>query len=182
MQLIDNYAGGQALVVRIHHCIADGIALIGVLLALTTDQNDGASNTAIETSSFEWQRKLERAAATADVRRGEGDRNDAATSQPGCCEATARCLIRRALYSMLRLDTRGIAARVAKDTAAIALMRSDSATSLKGKPSGVKVVAWNEPIAVDDVKAIGKALGCSINDVLLACVAGAIRSYLMAPR
>ena len=33
MQLIDNYAGGQALVVRIHHCIADGIALIGVLLA-----------------------------------------------------------------------------------------------------------------------------------------------------
>ena len=40
MQLIDNYAGGQALVVRIHHCIADGIALIGVLLALTTEQSD----------------------------------------------------------------------------------------------------------------------------------------------
>ena len=40
MQLVDNYAGGQALVVRIHHCIADGIALIGVLLALTTDHGD----------------------------------------------------------------------------------------------------------------------------------------------
>ena len=44
MQLIDNYAGGQALVVRIHHCIADGIALIGVLLALTTEQSDGESD------------------------------------------------------------------------------------------------------------------------------------------
>ena len=37
--LIENYAGGTALVSRIHHCIADGIALMGVLLSLTsTDQ------------------------------------------------------------------------------------------------------------------------------------------------
>ncbi|MCC6657914.1 MAG: wax ester/triacylglycerol synthase family O-acyltransferase, partial [Rhodocyclaceae bacterium] len=33
--LVDNYDGGSALVVRIHHCIADGIALIGVMLSLT---------------------------------------------------------------------------------------------------------------------------------------------------
>ena len=46
MQLVDNYAGGQALVVRIHHCIADGIALIGVLLALTTDHGDDRSDSA----------------------------------------------------------------------------------------------------------------------------------------
>ena len=72
-----------------------------------------------------------------------------------------------------------MAKQVAKDAAAIALMPNDNSTSLKGRPSGVKVVAWNEPIALDDVKAVGKALGCSINDVLLACVAGAHRSYLM---
>jgi WS/DGAT/MGAT family acyltransferase len=42
----------------------------------------------------------------------------------------------------------------------------------------VKVVAWNEPLPLDGVKAIGKALGCSVNDVLLACVAGAIGQYL----
>jgi WS/DGAT/MGAT family acyltransferase len=39
-------------------------------------------------------------------------------------------------------------------------------------------VAWNEPLSLDDVKAVSKALGCSINDVLLACVAGAIGGYL----
>jgi diacylglycerol O-acyltransferase / wax synthase len=52
-------------------------------------------------------------------------------------------------------------------------------TSLKGLPSGSKVVAWNEPLSLDDVKAVGRALGCSVNDVLLASVAGAIRSYLV---
>jgi WS/DGAT/MGAT family acyltransferase len=41
-------------------------------------------------------------------------------------------------------------------------------------------VAWGEPIPLDRVKIIGKALGCSVNDVLLACVAGAIGSYLTA--
>ena len=33
--LIDDYEGGSALVVRIHHCIGDGIALISVMLAIT---------------------------------------------------------------------------------------------------------------------------------------------------
>ena len=64
--------------------------------------------------------------------------------------------------------------------AALALMDDDSPTLLKGKPVGRKVVAWGEPIPLDQVKAVGKALDCSINDVLLACVAGAIGDYLRA--
>jgi WS/DGAT/MGAT family acyltransferase len=33
-------------------------------------------------------------------------------------------------------------------------------------------------LPLDQVKAVGKALGCSVNDVLLACVAGSIGRYL----
>ncbi|HNW79752.1 MAG TPA: wax ester/triacylglycerol synthase family O-acyltransferase, partial [Candidatus Competibacteraceae bacterium] len=33
--LIEDYQGGSALILRIHHCYADGIALIHVLLSLT---------------------------------------------------------------------------------------------------------------------------------------------------
>ncbi len=40
-QYIENYRGGSALVVRIHHCIADGIALVRVLLGLTDDSPTG---------------------------------------------------------------------------------------------------------------------------------------------
>jgi WS/DGAT/MGAT family acyltransferase len=39
-------------------------------------------------------------------------------------------------------------------------------------------VAWNEPLPLEEVKAVGYALGASVNDVLLSCVAGAIRGYL----
>jgi WS/DGAT/MGAT family acyltransferase len=62
--------------------------------------------------------------------------------------------------------------------AALALMPDDSPTRLKGKPVGRKIVAWGEPIPLDPVKVIGKALGCSVNDVLLSCVAGAVGHYL----
>ena len=64
------------------------------------------------------------------------------------------------------------------DVAAMALMPDDSPTSLKGKATPGKRVAWGEPLPLPDVKAIGHALGGSINDVLLASVAGAIGSYL----
>jgi WS/DGAT/MGAT family acyltransferase len=68
--------------------------------------------------------------------------------------------------------------QVLQDVATLALLPDDSRTLLKGRGAGRKVVAWNEPIPLEVVKLIGKGLGCTINDVLLACVAGAIGSYL----
>jgi diacylglycerol O-acyltransferase / wax synthase len=59
-------------------------------------------------------------------------------------------------------------------------MPDDSPTRLKGKPGRAKCVAWCPPLPLDEVRAIGKALNCSINDVLLSCVAGAIGQYLLA--
>ena len=58
-------------------------------------------------------------------------------------------------------------------------MGEDSRTRFKGRPGVAKRVAWANPIAVSEVKAIGRALDCSINDVLLSSVAGALRSYLI---
>jgi WS/DGAT/MGAT family acyltransferase len=68
--------------------------------------------------------------------------------------------------------------RVAGDSAALALMPDDSPTRLKGKSGGRKQVAWCPPVPLDQVKAVGKALGCSLNDVLLSCLAGALGEYL----
>src|SRR6266545_5505594 len=39
--LIENYGRGSAIVLRIHHCYADGIALIQVMLSMTDAGRDG---------------------------------------------------------------------------------------------------------------------------------------------
>jgi WS/DGAT/MGAT family acyltransferase len=64
------------------------------------------------------------------------------------------------------------------ELAKLALMPQDSPTRFKGKPGIAKQVAWAEPLPLDDIKTIAKALGASVNDVLLSCVAGALGEYL----
>ena len=54
-------------------------------------------------------------------------------------------------------------------------MSQDSPTRFKGRPGVAKRVAWAEPLPLDEVKIVGKALAASVNDVLLSCVAGALR-------
>ena len=75
-------------------------------------------------------------------------------------------------------DLAKLACQLVRDAAALALMPDDSPTRLKGTPGNAKRVAWCQPIPLDEVKAVGRALNCSVNDVLLSCVAGAIGQYL----
>jgi hypothetical protein len=77
-------------------------------------------------------------------------------------------------------DLARIGGAVAREIGKLALMPADSPTRFKGKPGTVKRVAWSEPISLAEIKATGKALGCSVNDTLLAAAAGALRGYLMA--
>jgi diacylglycerol O-acyltransferase len=174
--LIESYEGGSALVVRIHHCIGDGIALISVMMSIT----DGGSNP---------PSRRRRAAKEGD---GEGGDwlADAVLKPLGGLSAKAAGLAEASIAGALDAladPQRGLAssidgartvARVLGDVASMAMMADDSPTLLKGKPAGRKRVAWGEPIALDQLKAIGKALGCSINDVLLASVSGAIGDWL----
>ena len=173
--LIERYDGGSALIARVHHCIGDGIALISVMMTITDGGTDPPG------------RKKRVAEEPGDG----GDWLSEAVLKPlGGLSAKAAGLAQAGIARSLELladpqqgmlgslDNARLGARVMKDVAAMALMPDDSPTMLKGKPSGVKRVAWGEPISLDQVKAIGKALGCSINDVLLACASGAIGGWL----
>jgi WS/DGAT/MGAT family acyltransferase len=179
--LVENFDGGHALIVRIHHCIADGIALIGVLLSMTTDRPDApdpdlARPARHEAGEGDWwdpwlkpftQGTVKALDATGDIASKVLQAYGAVLSDPNLAGEAAT-------------EYAKVATQVSKDIIGLALMQTDSATSLKGRPGGAKVVAWNEPLPLPDVKAVGKALGCSVNDVLLACAAGAIRGYLLA--
>jgi len=181
-RLVDGYEGGSALIARVHHCIGDGIALISVMMTIT----DGGGDPPV---------RKRRGAAAADGGAGadaEGaDWLSEAVLKPlGGLSAKAAELVEASIARALEgladphkgiagsIDGARTAGKVLGDVGALALMADDSPTLLKGKPSGKKRVAWGEPIPLDQVKAIGKALGCSINDVLLASVSGAIGDWL----
>jgi WS/DGAT/MGAT family acyltransferase len=168
--LIEDFDGGSAVLVRIHHCIGDGISLTSVVMSIT----DGGrpppqlSGMGLHDDDADWlsshviQPLTDLAVKAIDLS-GEGvSRSMELVAHP---QANSRELAR-------------IGYRLALDVKALALMDDDSPTRLKGKPIGRKRVAWNEPIPLDEVRSVSKALDASINDVLLACVAGAIGGYL----
>lgn len=179
--LVEDFTGddglsGSALVVRLHHCIADGIALISVTMSIV----DGG----IEPPK---RRK-----------KGPGGAEDwiADTLIKPFTGMTVKALdlvgesAAKSLHLLLdpekavqhglagSADAARLGYQLVSDAASLALMPDDSPTGLKGVPGTQKRVAWCPPLPLDEVKAIGKALNCSVNDVLLSCVAGALGSYL----
>jgi len=171
--LIERYEGGSALILRIHHCIGDGISLISVVQSITDGGDEPPSRKSRrgpDDEKGDWLsdsviQPLTDIAVKALGMTGKGvARSVEVLSQP-----------QQLLGS---LDVARVGYQVLGDVAALALMPDDSATRLKGMPEGSKRVAWTEPLPLDAVKTIGKGLNCSINDVLLSCVAGAIGQYL----
>ena len=174
IHLIDRYEDGSALIVRIHHCIADGIALNSVLLSIAdggTDLHRPARDGGQDADDGDW---------LADaVVRPLTDVTVKAIGMYGDGVVKAMELLahpQRSADDSVKLARAGY--RVLRDAAALALLADDSPTLLKGPLSGDKVVAWCEPLPLADVKAVGKAMNCSVNDVLLACAASAIGGYL----
>ena len=177
--LIEHYEGGSAVVVRIHHCIGDGIALTSVVMSITdggteppkrgkrSSANDGHK----DSPDSDW--------LTDAVLKPLTDFTVKAVAMYGGGIAKSLEMLsnpQQPLQGGAEMARTGV--QVIKDIVALAAMPNDSPTRLKGKPSGKKVVAWCEPIPLDVVKAVSKGLNCSINDVLLACAAGAIGGYL----
>ncbi len=179
--LVENYDHGHALIVRIHHCIGDGIGLMGLVMGMTSTSADTDADAPPPRQRRgehkgaglieEWLQPLTEVTVKAIDAGGDLASRLLAASSSVISDPN--------VASEAATEAARVAAQVARDAAALALMEDDTATSLKGRPSGSKVVAWNEPLPLADIKAVGKALGCSVNDVLLSCAAGAIRGYLV---
>ena len=166
IHIIEKYEGGAAVVLRWHHAMADGVALIGVTMALV-DGPVGKSRLAAPPDEDEGLLQSLMAPVVAAINAG----TQASTSILGTALGLAR-------HPLRAVDYLRHGAGVAGELGYLLSMMSDSATRFKGKPTGSKRVAWCEPLKLPEVKAVSRALGCSINDVLLSCAAGAMRRYL----
>jgi diacylglycerol O-acyltransferase len=175
--LVDNYRGGSALVMRIHHCYADGIALVQVMLSLTNTDAAASLETQVaeidtpDTADADFWGQILKPVAGALENAGRIGKDLAGQARAFAANPQAAS---DTLQGALGKGV-GFAGEIAK----LVTMGADSPTRFKG-PLGVrKRVAWADPLPLEEVKVMGKALGCSINDVLLSMAAGALRDYLV---
>ncbi|HYK99909.1 MAG TPA: wax ester/triacylglycerol synthase family O-acyltransferase [Steroidobacteraceae bacterium] len=165
--VVEGYRGGCAIIVRIHHCYADGIALVRVLLSLTDEA-------------------------------GATRHQDGAGVAPagGFLPALADLMplpVAAALREGMDLLGSGVdyllhpaqAAGAARDALAwsgellhIAALTDDPPTRLKQPLSGARRAAWAEPLSLEEVRTVAQVLGCTVNDVLLSVLAGALGRHL----
>jgi WS/DGAT/MGAT family acyltransferase len=170
-QLVDGYGDGAALVGRIHHCIADGIALGRVLLSLTDESPDAGI------------------APPDDERASPGPRGGplgalfrpaagAVAVARGAAGAVAHETIEVGKHPSHLLDLASSGRADAEALGKVLFKGADPPTSLKGQLGVAQRVAWSSPIPLEEVKAVGHETGTTVNDVLLTAVAGALRRYL----
>ncbi len=126
----------SVIVGRLHHALADGAALVRLLLDLADEPGDAAGSAPV-------------APAHRRTRRG------------GSAWLAAQ-----------------LAAAVPWTTARLLLMAPEPRTPLRGRLGARKDAAWSAPRPLAQVKAAAARLDATVNDVLLAGVAGGLRRHL----
>lgn len=151
VHLVDGYGGGSAIVNRMHHAIADGIALSRVLISLTDEGPEPG---------------LALADAPVDDHRSPL----AALAHEG-----AEALVHPSRLVDAAHLAPGTAAALGKEL----LTPPDARTAFRGRNGLDKLATWSRPYRLVDVKRAAHGLGGTVNDVVLAAVAGALRDYLV---
>jgi diacylglycerol O-acyltransferase / wax synthase len=165
--LVEKYEGGSALISRIHHCYADGIALVQVLLTLTDTTRDAKKGSDLDKA---W---LKSDGENVKKRIGTVDR--AMKMGANMWEKGLDLYRDPSLAGVIAKE----GGEIARELAVALSLPDDPPTILRGRLGVSKRVAWAEPLELEEVKAIGRAYDCTVNDVLMASAAGALRSYML---
>ena len=165
--LVERYQGGSALVARIHHCYADGIALVQVLLSLTDTSRDSSKASRLDKA---W---LKQDAEPVARRVGAVDKY---MKLGGKMLEQGMAMYRDPTLAGLIAKEGG---EIARELVTALALPDDPPSLLRGRLGVSKRVAWAEPLDLEEVKAVGRACECTVNDVLMAAAAGALRGYML---
>lgn len=171
MTLLHGLAGSrQALVMRIHHCLVDGLALVNTFDRLLGPLADDRP-----------EDRPDLAGGTA----GSGDAGPAPSAVRLLLAGLAdQARAARSLPSLVRRTHESLRAERGERTtcgAAPPAGREAPGTVINRGLASARRVARTE-LASPDLRAVKRAAGVTFNDVALAVVAGALRDYLLARR
>ena len=174
MTLVDGLAGGrQAIVLEIHHALMDGFATLATLARIFSASGDPAGDPAGD------------ADRVLDGRIGDARCPERV---PGGVRLVAGAIGHQARV-LVRLP--GLVARTRRGAAAVKQRRSEAAVRAPDAGVDTPLSTINRGftaerryartwLPLEEVRRVKEAAGVTVNDVVLAVVAGALRSYLEA--
>lgn len=176
--LIEDVDGGSVLLGRIHHCIGDGIALIRVLLDMTSETLEDSMR--IDIGGVEPSRRQKSRGPLKQLARS-------ARSLARSSVEVGKTLIGQALLTLedpqhplkIARSLGLISAAGAAILAKLLILPPDRRTVFKRELSAIKRVVWSQPLDLMHIKMIGCAFDATVNDVLVSAVAGALRDYML---
>lgn len=164
VHLVDDVDGGSALVMRYHHCIGDGSAMMSLAQKLFG--------------------RASPVAARARPREPVHAASVAATEAPTtAAPSQGRSHLGQVLAEAVSLPVQ-LADQAATAVGGGAMLLSellkfpDPPSPFKGNFGLRKQVAWSRPVALKQIKSIGASHSAKVNDVLVAAISGALRAYL----
>ena len=172
--VVENAPGGPALISRIHHCIADGIARVQVFLSLTDPTPEGRPSARDPDT---WRSR--RAQESNVFRRLLEPARDGVEWAMYAGQTVVGEALRIVEEPTRAVDHAAAAAEVLQELVNSLTLSDDPPTRFKGRPGVRKQAAWAEPLDLSEVKAVSRAFGCTVNDVLISAVTGALRAYLL---
>ncbi|WP_420632395.1 WS/DGAT/MGAT family O-acyltransferase [Candidatus Leptofilum sp.] len=172
--LIENYGDGCAIMCRLHHCIADGMALVFVLLSLT-DMMPGVPPPTGKESSGEEAAENGNSMLNALVQQGAKAVGTVWETTSKVASESLEALVNPAHAMELALKGTDTALAAGR----LFLRSPDPKTLFKGELGVAKRAAWSKPLSLRDVKAVKNVTGCTVNDVLVSAMTGGLRRYML---
>lgn len=171
MHVYNNYEGNRTVcLLRVHHCLGDGIGLMRVALTCMSPDTDPANAGFAESKSASSDQSSAAAPPSAAQQHQQQPQPQPQPVQPQPKQQ------KPSLWSTLCM---GVAA-----TAKLLLLPSDPVTPLRSDvpmtPDDPVNAKWLEaPLALSSVKRVAKSHAATVNDVLFALVSGALRKHLL---
>lgn len=170
--IIEGYQGGALLFCRLHHCIADGIALMQVMLSMCDADADAPWPTAESEKTHRRRNSL-----LGGLIRPAADAFTLGRKVTGGVVSEGMSMLR---HPTRVLDRTREAGSFAQSLGRLVSLSPDPKTSFKGHLGVSKHTAWSEPLSLDEIKHMGRSMGATVNDVLMTLISGALRRYLIS--
>ncbi len=172
---IEGYEGGSVVMSRLHHAIADGIALMYVLLSMADITPEASLKHPHKEEKQEEKRSNSWGMLSTIAKRTSTAVSTTRAITGKIAQETVESITNPSHAADLALQGTDLSLAAGR----LVFRTPDPKTILKGDLGVAKQVAWSQAFSLAEVKMIKNICGGTVNDVLVSALTGGLRRYMI---